>query len=108
MLFIFSVHITFLNSWDKLSQALFGKLRKPSDLGRRDENLLRPTNRKWLRYYGETLYKSPYWESTGHDVRAEFPNEWKVRANTLLLQKDTSADDYYALAKHRHWFDRCS
>jgi hypothetical protein len=78
VLFIFSVHITFLSSWDKLSQTLFGKLRKPSDLGRRDENLLRPTNRKWLRYYGETLYKSPYWESSGHDVRAEFPNEWKV------------------------------
>lgn len=85
VLFIFSVHITFLSSWDKLSQTLFGKLRKPSDLGRRDENLLRPTNRKWLRYYGETLYKSPYWESSGHDVRAEFPNEWKQNIDIDLI-----------------------
>eukprot|EP00029_Vermamoeba_vermiformis_P005577 TRINITY_DN1978_c0_g1_i1.p1 TRINITY_DN1978_c0_g1~~TRINITY_DN1978_c0_g1_i1.p1 ORF type:complete len:762 (-),score=156.09 TRINITY_DN1978_c0_g1_i1:29-2314(-) len=85
VLFIFSVHITFLSSWDKLSQTLFGKLRKPSDLGRRDENLLRPTNRKWLRYYGEPLYKSPYWESSSHDLRAEFPNEWKLNIDMDLI-----------------------
>jgi AICAR transformylase/IMP cyclohydrolase PurH len=79
ILFIFSVHVTLPASYEKVCEKLFGKLKKPSDLGRRDEKLNPRTNRRWKKEYGENMHQSPYWDETHFEWHPESaPTNWQV------------------------------
>lgn len=86
ILFIFSVHVTLPASYEKVCEKLFGKLKKPSDLGRRDEKLNIRTNRKWKKEYGENMHQSPYWDQSHIEWHPEnAATHWQLNLDVDLI-----------------------
>jgi hypothetical protein len=90
ILFIFSVHVTLPESYEKVCEKLFGKLKKPSDLGRRDDKLSTRTLRRWKREFGENMYQSPYWDQSHFEWHPEsLPTNWQVSYSQPITKKKT-------------------